>query len=96
MNKYRLMIILGATLISQLVLASSATTAHNDAAFQANIDAGEQIFSQVCAACHGKDLSGGAGFNLKDGEWIHGDSPEDILNSIKQHYLTFYVLNKAK
>lgn len=43
---------------------------------------GQALFETVCAACHAKDLSGGAGFNLKDGEWIHGNTPSAILKNI--------------
>jgi mono/diheme cytochrome c family protein len=31
---------------------------------------GQTLFDSYCAGCHKKDLSGAAGFNLKDGEWI--------------------------
>lgn len=44
---------------------------------------GKEIYEQVCASCHAKDLSGGVGFNLKDGEWIHGSQPHEILSNIK-------------
>lgn len=44
---------------------------------------GQVLFEQVCASCHAKDLSGASGFNLKDGEWIHGDTPSQILQNVK-------------
>ena len=44
--------------------------------------AGEAIFTTNCVACHGADLRGGIGPNLLDDEWIHGGSPEAILNTI--------------
>ena len=44
----------------------------------------EQVFEQLCASCHGKDLSGGLGGSLVDGEWKHGGSDEEILKSIKE------------
>lgn len=36
-----------------------------------------------CSACHGADLEGGIGPNLKDGEWVHGGQPTQILASIQ-------------
>lgn len=44
----------------------------------------EQVFEQLCSSCHGKDLSGGLGGSLIDGEWKHGASDEEILKSIKE------------
>lgn len=53
----------------------------------AMIKQGETLFQQACASCHGRDLSGSTGFNLKDGEWIHGDRPSEILNSINKGFM---------
>lgn len=47
---------------------------------------GQELFENACAACHGKDLSGGAGFNLKDEIWIHGDTSSEILANIKKGF----------
>ena len=47
---------------------------------------GEQGYRQMCVACHARDLSGASGFNLKDGEWVHGDRPSQILNNIKNGF----------
>jgi cytochrome c5 len=47
---------------------------------------GQELFETTCAACHGKDLSGGAGFNLKDETWVHGDKPNEILANIKKGF----------
>ena len=47
---------------------------------------GKALFEQVCASCHAKDLSGSTGFNLKDGEWIHGSEPSAIINNIKNGF----------
>jgi glucose/arabinose dehydrogenase len=44
----------------------------------------DQVFEQLCSSCHGKDLSGGVGGSLIDGEWKHGGSDEDLLKSIKE------------
>jgi mono/diheme cytochrome c family protein len=48
---------------------------------------GKKLFEQVCASCHAKDLSGESGFNLKDGEWIHGRQPSQIVNNIKKGFV---------
>jgi len=44
----------------------------------------EQIFEQLCSSCHGKDMSGGVGGSLIDGEWKHGSSDEEVQRSIKE------------
>ncbi len=42
------------------------------------------LFAQHCAACHGADASGAAGFpNLTDKDWLYGNSAEQIETSIK-------------
>ena len=51
------------------------------------LQAGKGLFEQICASCHAKDLSGGAGFNLKDGEWLHGSQPAEILNNVKNGFM---------
>lgn len=43
------------------------------------INAGKQLYSQVCAACHGQDLKGGVGPNLLDNEWRNPPSKETNL-----------------
>ncbi|MFC3122451.1 c-type cytochrome [Agaribacter flavus] len=48
--------------------------------------AGKATYDKICAACHAKDLSGGAGFNLKDEEWVHGDSTTALINNISQGF----------
>ncbi|MCH2209389.1 MAG: cytochrome c, partial [Lentisphaerales bacterium] len=69
-------------LISSLVGLLSQT----QAADQASIDRGKKIYDTVCFACHGKNLEGATGFNLKDAEWVHGNSPEQILATIKKGF----------
>jgi cytochrome c oxidase cbb3-type subunit III len=44
--------------------------------------AGESVYQTNCAACHGANLEGGIGPNLKDGEWVHGGAPEDVVRTI--------------
>jgi cytochrome c5 len=56
------------------------------AAEQDSIKRGKQIYDTVCFACHGKNLEGATGFNLKDAEWIHGDSPELIQATIEKGF----------
>lgn len=51
------------------------------------LENGKRLFDQVCAACHGRDLTGGSGFNLTDGEWIHGSKPSQIVNNIKAGFM---------
>jgi cytochrome c oxidase cbb3-type subunit 3 len=44
---------------------------------------GERLFVNNCAACHGSDARGSKGFpNLTDNDWLHGGTPEDIVESI--------------
>ena len=42
----------------------------------------DEIYSQLCAACHGKEFEGGQGGSLVDGVWKHGSSDSDIVRSI--------------
>ncbi|WP_269540697.1 cbb3-type cytochrome c oxidase N-terminal domain-containing protein [Cerasicoccus fimbriatus] len=44
--------------------------------------AGEKTFQSTCSPCHGANLQGGIGFNLVDGEWVHGAAPSSIYNTI--------------
>ena len=44
---------------------------------------GERLFMNNCAQCHGSDARGSKGFpNLTDKEWLHGGTPEKIVESI--------------
>ncbi len=43
----------------------------------------DELFNTVCASCHGKDLNGGQGGSLVDGEWKHGATDAEIFRSIK-------------
>ncbi len=44
---------------------------------------GERLFMNHCSQCHGSDARGSKGFpNLTDGDWLHGGSPEKIVETI--------------
>ncbi|CAO3949265.1 cytochrome-c oxidase, cbb3-type subunit III [Achromobacter mucicolens] len=46
---------------------------------------GQRLFLNTCAQCHGSDAKGAPSFpNLTDGDWLHGGSPEAIMQTIKQ------------
>jgi len=50
------------------------------------IQAGQETFEAHCAACHGKDMRGGIGFNLIDDEWVHGSKPSELYVSVSQGF----------
>jgi cytochrome c oxidase cbb3-type subunit 3 len=44
---------------------------------------GERLFMNNCAQCHGSDARGSKGFpNLADTDWLHGGTPDKIVESI--------------
>ncbi|MDP9898698.1 cytochrome-c oxidase, cbb3-type subunit III [Variovorax ginsengisoli] len=44
---------------------------------------GERLFMNNCAQCHGSDARGSKGFpNLTDKDWLHGGTPEKIVETI--------------
>lgn len=44
---------------------------------------GERLFMNNCAQCHGSDARGSKGFpNLVDGDWLHGGSPDKIVETL--------------
>ncbi|GIK84755.1 MAG: cytochrome-c oxidase, cbb3-type subunit III [Burkholderiales bacterium] len=44
---------------------------------------GERLFLNNCAQCHGSDAGGARGFpNLRDGDWLYGGEPAQIVESI--------------
>ena len=47
-------------------------------------EAGKTVYTTNCAACHGPELRGGIGPDLTDEEWIHGNSPEDVVRTITE------------
>lgn len=49
----------------------------------AAMNAGERLFVNYCAVCHGSDARGAIGFpNLRDSDWLYGGEPENIEASI--------------
>jgi cytochrome c oxidase cbb3-type subunit 3 len=44
---------------------------------------GERLFMNNCSQCHGSDAHGGKGFpNLTDTDWLHGGTPEKIVETL--------------
>lgn len=48
------------------------------------VAAGEVIYTQNCAMCHGAELEGGIGAALNDDEWIHGSDSETVIRIITE------------
>jgi cytochrome c oxidase cbb3-type subunit 3 len=48
------------------------------------VAAGEAVYTQNCAMCHGAELEGGIGTPLNDAEWIHGGDSETVLRIITE------------
>jgi cytochrome c oxidase cbb3-type subunit 3 len=47
-------------------------------------ETGKALFGDNCAACHGRQATGGKGFpNLTTNSWLWGGSPEQIAETIK-------------
>lgn len=83
--------IINTLVITSVVMVSGhAATHHTDILAALNnkeaVKSGENLFLSHCAACHAKDLSGAVGFNLKDGEWVHGSRPLQIFTNISQGF----------
>ena len=72
-------------LILSLLSASLLSTIAQDAASsdlsKLNVD---EIYKQLCSACHGVNLEGGQGPSLVDGVWKHGASDEEIFRTIEK------------
>jgi cytochrome c oxidase cbb3-type subunit 3 len=60
----------------------TSVTLLNDAP---SIEAGQQIFSQKCIACHGAQGQGVAGLgpNFADDYWLHGNTINEVFATIK-------------
>lgn len=47
-------------------------------------NAGQQLFGDNCAACHGREAAGGLGFpNLADNIWLWGNSEATIMETLR-------------
>jgi cytochrome c oxidase cbb3-type subunit 3 len=46
--------------------------------------AGQAVYQTNCMACHGADLEGGIGPNLRDEIWIHGGDPKQVLATVNE------------
>ncbi|WP_255991020.1 cytochrome-c oxidase, cbb3-type subunit III [Chitinolyticbacter albus] len=46
---------------------------------------GQSLFNTYCIQCHGIDAQGAKGFpNLTDNDWLHGGTPEKIVETLNQ------------
>lgn len=50
------------------------------------VEKGKLTYKSICFSCHGHNLEGGTGFNLKDSIWVHGENPTDILKSVSDGF----------
>lgn len=56
----------------------------DEALMQAVRDAGSQLYGDNCAACHGRDAQGAAGYpDLTDDDWLWGGGPEAIEQTLR-------------
>lgn len=44
---------------------------------------GQELYNQLCIACHGAQGEGGIGPNLTDSYWIHGGGIKEVFSTIK-------------
>jgi cytochrome c oxidase cbb3-type subunit 3 len=51
---------------------------------ESDLNASKEIFTSICATCHGKQGEGNSiGPNLTDEYWLHGGSIQDVFKTIK-------------
>jgi cytochrome c oxidase cbb3-type subunit III len=43
---------------------------------------GREVYAGSCVGCHGANGEGGIGPSFRDGEWVHGGTPDEILRSV--------------
>ena len=48
------------------------------------IQAGQGVYTTYCYVCHGADLEGGIGPTFLDAEWIHGNTPAEVIRTITE------------
>lgn len=46
--------------------------------------AGQKIYGQRCAVCHGKEAEGKIGPNLRDGDWKYGGDAPAVMETIEK------------
>jgi cytochrome c oxidase cbb3-type subunit 3 len=69
-----------------IVGENAATVVQNPYAGEpAALEQGRQLFIQMnCYGCHGGRAGGGMGPSLRDQQWLYGDTPADIFDSISE------------
>ena len=68
--------------VSVVALAAPQRRAGNPDNLPADVAAGEDLFGQFCADCHGADGSGSAGSDLASGRFRHGGGDAELYNTI--------------
>ena len=48
----------------------------------ASLAAGQETWTKICAACHLADGGGLVGPNMTDNYWIHGNTVQDLYNTV--------------
>ena len=48
------------------------------------IRAGQEVFSRLCAPCHGAEGQGKVGPSLRDDQWLHGNTFSDVARVIAE------------
>ncbi|MCF2949406.1 c-type cytochrome [Paraglaciecola aquimarina] len=88
--KYNYSYFLPSVVLASLCFQSNAQTSEQTSQSELPstqvLEQGKNQYLKHCAGCHKKDLSGSVGFNLKDGEWVHGGKPQQILRSLQQGF----------
>lgn len=68
---------------SETMLAAIDETTVQFDATTPTIEAGKELYTGNCAACHAMDGGGGVGPNLTDAYWIHGGDIKDVFSVVK-------------
>jgi cytochrome c oxidase cbb3-type subunit 3 len=73
-----------ATWTARIESEDSAQIRNDPALMQAVRETGRTLFGDNCAACHGRNATGGKGYpNLTTNAWLWGGSPETIAETIR-------------
>ncbi len=82
-DQYEKEVAKGAAEVAPLYAKFSAMTVEDTARDPQAQAIGERLFMNNCAQCHGSDARGGKGFpNLTDSDWLHGGTPDKIVETI--------------